>query len=135
MHKAGLSISVKKKAEVMGYTNWTKKRGQLGVIPPQEILENIITLRIHLDDTNKDKGALKVVPKSHKKGIVIKENTNLYGETFCNVERGGIMAMKPLILHASGRSKGVCSRRVIHLEFSNRELSYPLKWLEKEIIF
>ena len=65
-----LSISVDKKANLENYVNWTFKKGQYGVQPPIKILQDTITIRIHLDDTNKDNGALKVIPKSHLKGII-----------------------------------------------------------------
>ena len=43
-----LSISVDKKAELNNYSNWTFKKSQYGVQPPIEILEDTITIRIHL---------------------------------------------------------------------------------------
>jgi len=132
-----LSISVKEKKKVEGFTNWTTKNGQLGVIPPQQILEKIITFRIHLDKTDETNGALHVIPKSHTKGIIRVDETfdknKLEKEVLCNVDRGGVMLMKPLLLHASQRSVSAFNRRVIHLEFCNKEI--PLQWLErKEIV-
>jgi len=50
----------------------------------------------------------------------------------CNIETGGVMLMKPLILHASHRSISENDRRVIHVEFCNKEI--PMKWLEKRRI-
>lgn len=131
-----MSISVKNKVEKDGYTNWTHKNGQLGVIPPKEVLENTITFRIHLDDTDATNGALKVIPKTHTKGFIrIDENfekENLGEEYLCNVKKGGVMLMKPLLLHASAKSTSEFDRRVIHLEFSNKEI--PMNWLEKKEI-
>ncbi len=128
-----LSISVSNRKETAGYQNWTSKRGQIGVQPPTEILENILTIRIHLDDTDGQNGALKVIPTSHSNGISRLEKLNLENEqeVFCSVEKGGLMLMKPLLLHASNRSTGNKQRRVIHLEFSNRKLAEGLDWAEK----
>lgn len=128
-----LSISVSNRKETAGYQNWTSKRGQIGVQPLTEILENIITIRIHLDDTDEQNGALKVIPTSHSNGISRLETLNLENEqeVFCSVEKGGLMPMKPLLLHASNRSTGNKQRRVIHLEFSNRELAGELDWEER----
>ena len=69
--------------------------------PPLDILENIFTIRIHLDNTDENNGALKVVPKSHAKGIYRPETIDWEVETenICNVENGGVMIMKPLLLH------------------------------------
>ena len=131
-----LSISVKQRKEVSGYTNWTYKNEQLGVIPPKEILESTITIRVHLDTTDETNGALKVIPDSHTKGIIRIDETfqkNDYGEEFlCKVKKGGVMLMKPLLLHASSKSISEFDRRVIHLEFCNKEI--PMQWLEKKEI-
>jgi len=131
-----LSISVKDKKETAGFSNWTQKKGQLGVIPPLHILEATITFRIHLDETNLENGGLKVISESHNKGIIrIDENfkRSQFGkEVVCNIETGGVMLMKPLILHASHRSISENDRRVIHVEFCNKEI--PMKWLEKRRI-
>jgi len=131
-----LSISVDNKVDVKNYTNWTFKKGQYGVQPPLKILEDTITIRIHLDNTNKENGALKVIPKSHLDGIVRvdSKNWNLKNEYICEVEKGGVMLMKPLTLHASDRTTNGKQRRVIHLEFNKHQLSKPLQWLEYQSI-
>ncbi|WP_418501319.1 phytanoyl-CoA dioxygenase family protein [Flagellimonas sp.] len=127
-----LSISVDHKTELENYTNWTFKKGQYGVQPPIEILEDTITIRIHLDKTDRNNGALKVIPKSHLKGIVRADskNWNLENEFICEVEKGGVMLMKPLTLHASNKTTNGKKRRVIHLEFNKHNLTEPLAWLE-----
>jgi len=127
-----LSISVDKKADLENYVNWTHKKGQYGVQPPIEILQDTITIRIHLDKTNKGNGALKVIPKSHLAGItrVDSNEWNPENELICEVEKGGVMLMKPLTLHASNRTTNGKKRRVIHLEFNKHKLAEPLKWLE-----
>jgi ectoine hydroxylase-related dioxygenase (phytanoyl-CoA dioxygenase family) len=128
-----LSINVTEKNEITNYVNWTNKRSQIGVQPPIEILENIFTIRIHLDDTSKDNGALRVIPKSHLKGIIRTDsgNYNTEHQVFCELNKGESMLMKPLTLHASSRTVNEKKRRVIHLEFSNLELEKPIKWKEK----
>ena len=128
-----LTISVDKKVDIVGYGPWTVKQGQFAVQPPLNILEDNFTIRIHLDDTNEGNGALKVIPGSHLKGIYRAETIDwaLEKETICNVPKGGIMIMKPLLLHASGRSTTGNKRRVLHVEFSRSALPEGLKWAEK----
>lgn len=128
-----LTISVDRKIEAEGFGPWTLKQDLFGVQPPLEILENIFTMRIHLDDTDGNNGALRVVPGSHKKGIYRPGAINWKKETevTCSVPAGGIMIMKPLLLHASNRTTNQSRRRVIHLEFCNRELPGPLEWAER----
>ncbi len=126
-----LSISVEEKHQLENYGNWTKKDDQFGVQPPLEVLENIITLRLHLDDTDENNGALKLIPSSHKLGVKRIHEVSTESEVLCKVPRGAIMLMKPLTFHASSRSKVQKRRRVLHLEFSNQELVKPLNWNEK----
>jgi len=128
-----LTISVDKKIELDNFKFWTTKQNQFAVQPPIEILENIYTIRIHLDDTDENNGALKVIEKSHLKKIYRPENIDwkTEKETTCNVNKGGIMIMKPLTLHSSSRTTNNKKRRVIHIEFSDTNLPKGLNWSEK----
>jgi ectoine hydroxylase-related dioxygenase (phytanoyl-CoA dioxygenase family) len=128
-----LTISVDKKIELDNFKFWTTKQNQFAVQPPIEILENIYTIRIHLDDTDENNGALKVIEKSHLKKIYRPENIDWQTEkeTTCNVKKGGIMIMKPLTLHSSSRTTNNKKRRVIHIEFSDANLPNGLNWSEK----
>ncbi|PTT15273.1 phytanoyl-CoA dioxygenase [Flavobacterium sp. HMWF030] len=128
-----LTISVDKKMEVENFENWTIKQNQFAVQPPKEILEDNFTIRIHIDTTTKDNGALKVINNSHSKGIVRIENLNFESETetICEVKKGGIMIMKPLLFHASNKTTNNERRRVIHIEFSKQQLPSGLEWSEK----
>ena len=128
-----LTISVENKIEKEGYGPWTVKQNQFAVQPPLEILENIYTIRIHLDKTDENNGALKVIPKSHLKSIYRPELIDWTTETesICNVDKGGIMIMKPLLLHSSSRTTNNKKRRVIHIELSNLELPTDMNWSER----
>lgn len=131
-----LTISVSAKIEKEGFVNWSIKQGQPTVQPPTEILENIYTIRIHLDDCDETNGALRVIPKSHQKGVIAMKDFQLedYPEPVtCAVPKGCVMLMKPLILHASNKSTSAHNRRVIHLEFSDIDLTDGMDWREKVI--
>jgi len=127
-----LTISVDKKIELTGFGPWSAKQDQYAVQPPLSILEDNFTVRIHLDDTDAANGALKVVPGSHRKGIYRPETIDwdVEAEHICPVPRGGIMMMRPLLLHASGRSTNDRKRRVAHIEFSKAALPGNLRWSE-----
>jgi ectoine hydroxylase-related dioxygenase (phytanoyl-CoA dioxygenase family) len=131
-----LTISVDKKLASEGFVNWTVKQGQYAVQPPVEIPEDNFTIRIHLDDTDEYNGALKVIAGTHKlKVIGMKDfDSDVEKETTCAVKKGGIMIMKPLLLHASGRTVNDKQRRVIHIELSKAVLPEPLAWGEKDAI-
>jgi ectoine hydroxylase-related dioxygenase (phytanoyl-CoA dioxygenase family) len=127
-----LTISVDRRLEVEGYGAWTRKNDQFSVQPPVNVLEDNFTVRIHLDDTTGENGALKVIARSHVKGIYRPEmiDWSREHEQSCNVMRGGIMIMRPLLLHSSGRTVNQSNRRVIHIEFSRKLLPGGLNWAE-----
>lgn len=128
-----LTISVDKKIEVNNFQNWTVKQNQYAVQPSTEILEDNFTIRVHIDKTTKDNGALKVINNSHSKGVLRIEKLDFEKEkeTICEVEKGGIMIMKPLLFHASNKTTNNQRRRVIHIEFSRQKLPMGIEWSEK----
>jgi ectoine hydroxylase-related dioxygenase (phytanoyl-CoA dioxygenase family) len=127
-----LTISVQAKHEVPGFNTWTLKDSVQHVQPPVEIMERMVTLRIHLDDTNATNGALRVIPESHRhqrlSSETIAKETSKHQEIICEAKAGDILVMKPLLLHSSkkGISKG--NRRILHVEFSADDLPSPLTW-------
>lgn len=127
-----LTISVDRKADLPGFIHWTVKQEQYAVQPPLAILEDNFTIRIHLDDTDKDNGALHILPGSHEWGIYPAERISAAAENevICDVPAGGIMIMKPLLMHASGKTTNSRRRRVLHIEFSKATLPPPLQWSE-----
>lgn len=132
-YSSGLTISVDQKVDQAGFVPWTVKQKQFAVQPPLPVLENNFTIRIHLDDTNEQNGALKVIPGSHLKGIYRPHSIDWKQETevVCNVKAGAVMLLKPLLLHASGRTTNQQRRRVIHMEFSNTSLPESMQWSER----
>lgn len=128
-----LTISVKERATIEGYSGWTSKNGYMSVCPPAQVLDRIITLRIHLDDATADNGALQVLPGSHLWGITRKEDAPVDPSTgqLVPVPAGGVMLMRPLLFHASQRTNNDAHRRVIHIELSNVSLPHPLQWAER----
>jgi ectoine hydroxylase-related dioxygenase (phytanoyl-CoA dioxygenase family) len=127
-----LTISVDKKMDIEGFGPWTTKQNQFAVQPPLNILQDNFTIRIHLDKTDAENGALKVIPGSHLKGIYRAETIDWSVETekVCAVNKGGVMFMKPLLLHSSGKTTNSHKRRVIHIEFSRSYLPDNLHWAE-----
>jgi len=129
-------INVKEKIETDGFTGWTKKSGVHGVCPPEEILNNTITIRIHLDDAKESNGALKVIPGSHQKKLSDEEISLIAQNSFsqvCEVDACCVHVMKPLLLHSSSKATTQKHRRVIHLEFNTMELPNSLEWAERMI--
>ena len=131
MHQ-DLSIPVKARIDGHGLTGWNVKEGRTFVHAPLHVLENLIAVRVHLDESGADNGPLRVVPGSHLLGRLsgdqhAQRRLDL-GETECHVPRGGVLLMKPLLLHASSKAISPRSRRVLHFLFGPRELPLGLEW-------
>ncbi|MEI9955286.1 MAG: phytanoyl-CoA dioxygenase family protein [Ferruginibacter sp.] len=92
-----LTISVDKKITLEGFGPWATKQNQFSVQPPLQILEDNFTIRIHLDNTDENNGALKVIPGSHLKKVYRPETIDwtIEKEAVCKVNKGGVMIMKP----------------------------------------
>jgi hypothetical protein len=101
---------------------WSVKDGVTYAHAPAWALETIIALRIHLDASTERNGPLRVIPGSHRLGVLSDEE--VFGKaksasaTDCLVGRGGVLAMRPLLIHASSKAEGPEPRRVLHLEYA-----------------
>jgi ectoine hydroxylase-related dioxygenase (phytanoyl-CoA dioxygenase family) len=129
-----LSIAVKERFDLPGYGPWSNKDCVPHVQPPIEILETMVTIRIHLDDCDESNGALRVTPGSHREGRLdvasIAEARKLRDEVTCRAQAGDALLMRPLILHASSQAESPTHRRVIHLEYGTCRLPLGLDWAE-----
>jgi ectoine hydroxylase-related dioxygenase (phytanoyl-CoA dioxygenase family) len=104
------------------------------VQPPVELLGKMLAVRLHLDDCDETNGALRVLPGTHWHGrLTANRVTSLRQETpeiVCRAQVGDALLMRPLLLHASGRSQGEGHRRVLHIEFAGFELPEGLRFHE-----
>ena len=78
-----LSIAVKNRLDLPDYHPWSVKAGISHVQPPRAILEQMLTVRIHLDRTDESNGALKVIPGSHRQGKL--SNLEIDGSKYLQV--------------------------------------------------
>jgi len=106
-----------------GWGPWSKKAGVLYAHAPASALEKIVALRVHLDDSTAENGPLRVIPGSHTLGVLSDAELSALvareGSHECNVGRGGVMTMRPLLVHASSKSAGPARRRVLHIEYTS----------------
>lgn len=129
-----LTICVAENIPCEGYGPWSVKDDIPHVQPPVELLESMTTVRIHLDPTGSDNGALMLIPGSHRHGRLsrsqIEELTATQPDT-CECEPGDILLMSPLLLHASRRSQHPSRRRILHFEYALPSALHPLlSWHE-----
>ncbi len=127
-----LTIAVREKIDVEGFRAWSTKAGITHVQPPDEVLQQMLTLRVHLDNTDESNGALRVLPGTHRFGRLDASQIEDWKQTqhvvTCAVNRGGILAMRPLLLHSSLPSLNPAHRRVLHFEYAAIPLPGGLKW-------
>lgn len=120
------TVSISHRFEAEGWRAWSIKAGAWHVQPPLAVLENMITLRIHLDPATRENGCLKVVPGSHQSGLPTPaEIQSIVGQSqpvYCEVPAGGAVMMRPLILHASEKAVNDMPRRALHFEYSDHRL-------------
>lgn len=129
-----LAIAVNSHHEVEGYSSWSVKEGVMHVQPPVAILEQMLTVRLHLDSADDTNGALWASPRSHRSGRLRASDAagaaEANGKYLCAVTAGDALLFRPLILHASRRAVSARPRRVIHFEFASASLPMPLTWAE-----
>jgi ectoine hydroxylase-related dioxygenase (phytanoyl-CoA dioxygenase family) len=130
-----LTICTQAETPCEGYGPWSVKDGVPHVQPPVKLLMQMVTVRIHLDPTDADNGALRVIPDSHLCGRLdpasITELTASKQHT-CKCHPGDVLLMSPLILHSSPRSASPNRRRIIHFEYApTNALDARLTWHEQ----
>jgi len=131
-----LAIAVVERIETPGFTGWSFKDGTLHVHPPREILESMVTVRLHLDDCDTNNGALEVLPETHRHGKLGAAEISkwIHGNepVVCELLKGDAMLMRPLLLHASSQAESPKHRRVLHIEYATQELPNGLKWIDHQ---
>ncbi len=130
-----LTLAVRSRAEVPGFGPWSMKDGVPHVQPPIGLLEQMLTVRLHLDDADEANGALRVLPGTHRLGRLspaqVQEQRARQADVLCAVTAGDALLMRPLLLHASGRlSNASRRRRVLHIEYAAFILPDELCWHE-----
>jgi hypothetical protein len=129
-----ITLALKERIEVPGWGPWSVKDGTPHVQPPVECLEQMLTVRLHLDDADADNGAMRVLPGTHRLGRLNAESIarcrETHTEVLCAGKAGDALLLRPLLLHSSSRSMSEHRRRVLHIEFAGFELPQPLEWQE-----
>ena len=125
-------IAVADKADVTGFGNWTKKAGTWHCEPPKSVLENMLFVRVHIDDSQPSNGAMEIALGSHAEGIIASDKAAevaaQYPTEKCDAKRGDVLVLKMLTLHASKPAQVHSRRRVLRVDFSSESLPRPLNW-------
>ena len=102
---------------------WSAKAGVLYAHAPAWALERIVALRVQLDDSTSTNGPLRVLPDTHRRGVLPDEEVERLALQIapvgCTTAAGGVIAMRPLTIHASSKSIDDQPRRVLHIEYAD----------------
>jgi ectoine hydroxylase-related dioxygenase (phytanoyl-CoA dioxygenase family) len=116
------ALPLRHRVELPGWGPWSSKAGILYAHAPASALDRVLALRIHLDDSTAMNGPLRVLPGTHNRGVLTDEAVYALARTSkpvdCLVGRGGVLAMRPLLIHASSKSQTDAPRRVLHIEYA-----------------
>jgi hypothetical protein len=127
------TIAVRRRIDTPAFKNWTVKSGIHHVEPPFSLLDRMLTIRVHLDDTGPENAPLLICPGSHRLGRIpepeIAGIVDKLGTFPCLAARGDAWLYASLILHASEPASTPRSRRVVHVDYSADALPNGLEWL------
>ncbi len=116
------ALPLRERREAPGWGPWSVKDDVIYAHAPEHALSRVLALRIHLDDSTSENGPLRVLPGTHTLGVLTDDELHDLSKKIvpidCLTPRGGVLAMRPLIVHASSKSRVENSRRVLHLEYA-----------------
>jgi ectoine hydroxylase-related dioxygenase (phytanoyl-CoA dioxygenase family) len=116
------ALPLRERRDVPGWGPWSVKDGVNYAHAPAQALERILALRVHLDSSVEDNGPLRVLPGTHVQGVLTDDEIHSIAERSAGVDclmpLGGVIAMRPLVIHASSKSRTENPRRVLHIEYA-----------------
>jgi hypothetical protein len=116
------ALPLRLRIDVPGWSSWSKKEGVTYAHAPAGVLSQVVALRVHLDDSSQDNGPLRILPGTHTLGLLsdnrIRELAQQLLAVECIVPKGGVVAMRPLLVHSSSKTHSGSARRVLHIEYA-----------------
>jgi ectoine hydroxylase-related dioxygenase (phytanoyl-CoA dioxygenase family) len=116
------ALPIREKADTAGWGPWSVKDGVTYAHAPAAALQRVLALRVHLDDSEADNGPLRILPGTHERGVLDNDTIHHLAKTVvpveCLVPKAGMIAIRPLAVHASSKSKSNKPRRVLHIEYA-----------------
>ena len=116
------ALPLRQRVDVAAWGPWSIKAGVIHAVAPAAALALVVALRVHLDDSTSTNGPLKVLPGTHADGVLTQDDIQHRVRTIAAVEcvaaAGGVVAMRPLVVHASSKASDDRPRRVLHIEYA-----------------
>jgi ectoine hydroxylase-related dioxygenase (phytanoyl-CoA dioxygenase family) len=127
------ALPLRERIELPGWGPWSVKEGIAYAHAPATVLSQVLALRVNCDDSTDENGPLRVLPGTHTLGVLsddsIHELSTRTPPVNCVVPKGGVVAMRPLLIHASSKSHSDTPRRVLHIEFAASDsIAKPLQF-------
>jgi ectoine hydroxylase-related dioxygenase (phytanoyl-CoA dioxygenase family) len=116
------ALPLRSRIEHPDWGPWSTKGGVFYAHAPAWALEQVIALRVSLDDSWTTNGPLRVLPHTHRHGVLseslIEQLARETTAVDCLTAAGGVVAMRPLTVHASSKATDDRPRRVLHIEYA-----------------
>lgn len=116
------ALPLLERCDVAGWGPWSTKGGITYAHAPASALSQVVALRVHLDPSTDDNGPLRVLPGTHELGVLSDPQIHAAAQRIepvtCAVDRGGLLIMRPLLVHASSKVVSTARRRVLHFEYA-----------------
>jgi ectoine hydroxylase-related dioxygenase (phytanoyl-CoA dioxygenase family) len=116
------ALPLRQRVEDAAWGPWSIKGGVLHAVAPADALALVVALRVHLDDSTRSNGSLRVLPGTHAEGVLTQDDVQQRVRTVapmeCVVAAGGVVTMRPLVVHASSKASDGQPRRVLHIEYA-----------------
>lgn len=117
-----IGIPVRQEFDSNTWKNWTIKQGIPHGQPSKSFLRRMFAVRLNIDQSSSDNGALMVAPGSHLTDDQVQPQLMVEGPA------GSALMMHPLIVHASRKSASGAHRRTLHFLFGPAVISLPAQW-------
>ena len=122
-YPAGRYALLRERVDDPEWGPWSVKGGVIHAHAPAWALGQVIALRVNLDDSTATNGPLRVLPGSHRHGVFSDQHVAQLASSStpvdCTAVAGGVVAMRPLTVHASSKSTDNQPRRVLHIEYAS----------------
>jgi len=117
------ALPLRERRDVSGWGPWSVKAGTTYAHAPAGALSRVIALRLHIDESGSDNGPLRVLPGTHTRGVMSDAEVAQLARDVLGVDcispAGGVVAMRPLLVHGSSKAETDRRRRVLHIEYAD----------------
>ena len=118
--RSGPALPMRAQVDAAGWGPWSTKAGTVYAHAPAAALARVVALRVSLNPSTGANGPLRVLPRTHVDGLLddvaVERLAREVPPVACTVGAGGVVAMRPLLLHASSKSTSDARRRALHIE-------------------